>query len=256
MTAILCGDLDRGFLLMHQALAEDMESSGNPFPNTPASAFVTLDFQKQDQAFRYKIEEVATFLDELLTEYRQARRKTLTLDKFRNRLFHIADLRDVIFSFVFTLFKMKTLFTTVRPNLRANDFAGLLEAGVLFDLCLVIDSVIRYKNPNKWKFIDHVTYLSWTCDLNLNQARLGKLNSAWGRDFVNFPKVANELLTGAFRFSDGSILNLAETDVALAYGLRNLGAHRIESLPIIYQRFEDISQRIMNVLFLAVECLY
>lgn len=136
--------------------------------------------QKQDQAFRNKVQEVATFLDELLAEYRRARGKALTLDEFRVRLFDIADLRDPVFLFVFTLFKMKTLLRGVRLRLRTNDFADLLETGLLFDLCLVIDSVIGYKNRQSWRFIDHAAYLSLACQFNLNRDRLVQLNSAWG----------------------------------------------------------------------------
>lgn len=202
------------------------------------------------------MQEIATFLDELLAEYQRARGKALTLDEFRGRLFDIADLRDPVFLFVFTLFKMKILLREVRPSLRTNDFAGLLETGLLFDLCSVIDSVIGYKNRQSWRFIDHAAYLSSACQFNLDRGRLAQLNSAWGQDFVDFPKVANELLSGTFSFDDGLVLSPTEVDVALAYGLRNLAAHRAESLPIIYQKFEDISQMVMNVLFLAVEYLY
>jgi len=256
MTVILRGDLDRGFLLMHQALAEDIESSGNPFPNSPANAFATLDYQKQDQAFRNKVQETADFLNELLAEYRRTRGKVITLDEFQDRLFRIADLRDPVFLFVFALFKMRTLLKGARPSLRTNDFAGILETGLFFNLCLVIDSIIRYKNQQSLRFIDHLAFLSCTCQFNLNRDRLKQLNSAFGQDFVDFPKVANELLAGTFSFKDGLVLSSPEVDVALVYGLRNLAAHRVESLPIIYQKFEDISQRVMNVLFLAAEYLY
>jgi len=256
MTVVLRGDLDRGFLLMHQALDEDIQSSGTSSPDTPASAFATLDYRKQDQAFRNSVQDTATFLDQLLTEYRQARGKTLTLDAFRDRLFNIAHLRDPLFLLVFALFKMKTLLTGLRPVLRTNEFAGLLETGLLFDLCLVIDSVIGYKNLRSWRFIDHLAYLSSACQFNLSRDRLTQLNSAWGQDFRDFPNVANALLSGTFSFQDGLRLCPAEVDVALAYGLRNLGAHRVVGLPVIYEKFEDVSHRTMNVLFLAVEHLY
>ena len=256
MTVVLRGDLDRGFLLMHQALDEDIRSSGTPSPDTPASAFATLDYRKQDQAFRNKVQDAATFLDQLLIEYRQTLGTALTLAEFRDRLFNIADLRDPLFLFVFALFKMKGLFTGVRPVLRTNEFAGLLATGLLFDLCLVIDSVIRYKNRQSRKFINHLAYLSSACQLNLSRERLGQLNAAWGEDFIDFPNVMNALLSGSFGFEDGLRLRPAEVDIALAYGLRNLGAHRVEGLPVIYENFEDVSHRTMTVLFLAVERLY
>lgn len=52
MTAILRRDMDRGYLLIHRALEEDIRASGQARPNTPAYALVSLDYQKPDQAFR------------------------------------------------------------------------------------------------------------------------------------------------------------------------------------------------------------
>lgn len=253
MTVILRGDIARGFLLMHQALTEDVETFQTPFPDTPANAFVTLNYQKQDQAFRNEVQDTANFLDELLVEYRRTRGKTLTLDEFRNHLFKVADLRDSVFLLVFALFRAKAILKRVRPDLRMNDFAGLLESGLLFDICLVVDSAIRYKNHTKWKFADHVEFLSSALRFNLNKDRLSKLNSAFRQDFMN---VTSTLIAGTWKFGDGLALSEAEVDMALAYGLRNLSAHRIESFPVIYEKFNDISQRVMNVLFLVAETLY
>lgn len=256
MTVLLRGDLDRGFLLMHQALDEDIRSSGTPSPDTPASAFATLDYSKQDQALRNEVQDAARFLDQLLNDYRQALGQTLTLSEFRDRLFNTADLREPLFLLVFALFKMKTVLTRVKPVLRTNEFAGLLETGVLFNLCLVIDSVIGYKNRRSRKLIDHLAYLSSTCQFNLSRERLIQLSSAWGQDFRDFPNIANALLHGAFSFEDGLRPCPAEIDIALAYGLRNLGAHRVQGLQVIYENFEDVSHRTVSVLFLAVEHLY
>lgn len=253
MTVILRGDLDRGFLLMHQALAEDMETFQEPLPDTPASAFATLDYQKQDQAFRHEVQDTAAFLNELLAKYRHTRRKSLTLDEFRNRFLSTTELRDPIFLFVFALFKLKTLLKKVTLGLRANDFAGLLESDLLFDICLVIDSAIHCKNPASWKFVDQLAYLSAASLLALNQARLSQLNNAFRLDFAN---TIDNLLDGTWRFRDGLAPSEAEVDVALAYGIRNLSAHRVQSIPVMYDRFGDISQRTMNTLFLVVESLY
>lgn len=255
MTVVLRGDLDRGFLLMHQALDEDVRSKGTRDPDTPASAFVTLDYRKQDQAFRVIVEDTATFLDQLLVTYRQTRAKTLTLDGFRDRLFNVTDLRDTLFLLVFSLFKLQALLRGMKPIIRSNEFAGLLEVGLLFDLCLVIDSVIGYRYQQSWKFIDRAAFLSSVARLSLSKDGLAQLNQAFGQGFRDFPDVVDALFRGTFRFPDGRALGASETDVALAYGFRNLGAHRIEGLKTIYDEFEGISQRIMNVLFLAVEHL-
>ena len=61
VTCILNGDLEKGFLLMHQALEEDKKTFDVDSPTTPAYAFVTLDYEKQDQFFRHKVEEIKDY---------------------------------------------------------------------------------------------------------------------------------------------------------------------------------------------------
>jgi hypothetical protein len=51
MTALLNGDIDRGYLLTHQAVVEDARRSAEPTPDTPAYALVSLNYEKVDQAF-------------------------------------------------------------------------------------------------------------------------------------------------------------------------------------------------------------
>ncbi|MGB2727353.1 MAG: hypothetical protein WBD09_02610 [Halobacteriota archaeon] len=55
VTCILNGDLEKGFLLMHQALEEDKRTHKTKTPKTPAYSFVTLDYENQDQFFRPKV---------------------------------------------------------------------------------------------------------------------------------------------------------------------------------------------------------
>lgn len=262
VTAILSGDLDLGFLLMHQALSEDNRATGEELPyNSPARALATLDYQYEKQYFREEVLDTAEFLDKFLTAYRNTYRKVLTLDEFRNRLFKVTDLKETFFLLVFTLFKFKSLIRKIDLTIRTNDFAGLIEIGALFDLCLVIDSVIHYKNTSKPKnknkkentYIDHMAFLSDSYGLSLSIDRLIEINNAFIREF---PIVIAGLLNGTWTFKDGTKLSPSEADLALSYGLRNFSAHRIQSIPVIYENIEDIFQRVINVLFLSVEKLY
>ena len=253
MTVILRGDIDRGFLLMHQAHDEDIQTSRTPFPRSPARDFITLDHTQKEQAFRDKVEEIADFLDDLLTQYRESRNHSLSLQQLRDSIFAVENLRHAVFSFVFILFKLKAMLKDVPLRLRDNPFAGLLETDLLFQLCLVIEAVIREKNPNEGSFIDHAAFLSSTAGFKLNKDRLGQIN----RDFrEHFPLTAEKLLRGIYSLSDGSGLQEGEIDIALSYGFRNFGAHNVRGHEITYQNLEEIACRIMNVLFLAVECLY
>jgi hypothetical protein len=63
------------------------------------------------------------------------------------------------------------------------------------------------------------------------------------------------ILNGTFRFQDGKSLSPMAADLAIAYGLRNYGAHNVSSMPIIWHSFTDIRQRLLNLLFVTVEIL-
>jgi len=253
MTAVLGGDLDRGFLLMHQALSEDVQLTGLPVPHTPAVAFATLDYQKQDQAFRSKVQEIAEFLGSALETYRKTRNRALTIEQFRSNLLQSADLLAVAFNFVFILFRLHMLIKNVESVVRRNDFAALLETNLLFNLCLVIDATICNKNRRKRRFIDHAEFLSSAAGLSISHPQLTEINTAFNNDF---PSMVGKLLSGKFVFKDGQVLSESGIDLSLAYGFRNFGAHKVEGFPIVYQNFEEIAQRLMDVLFLALECLY
>lgn len=255
-TVILRGDIDRGFLLMHQAYDEDMNTTDSPFPPTPARAFITLDHNQKEQAFRERVVEIATFLGNLLKQYRELRNRSLTLQRLRDSIFSVENLRHAVFSFVFVLFKLKAMLIDISPHLRHNTFAGLLETSLLFQLCLVIEAVVREKNPNESSFREQMAFLSSSVGFRLNKERLGRINRDFGQDFTDFPSITEKLLRGIYTLPDGSGLQESEIDIALSYGFRNLGAHKVQGYEITYQQMEEITCRIMNVLFLAAECLY
>lgn len=134
-----------------------------------------------------------------------------------------------------------------------SNFAGQLEMNLLFDISLVIDSTIKFKNQKEWKFIDHISLLSRKGNFGLNKSKLKKLNGVFQNDFDGTLK---SILNGSFQFNDGSNLSKAGADLAVTYGIRNHGAHKVTSVSTIYLQFKEIRQRLFNTLFFAVELLY
>jgi hypothetical protein len=51
-------------------------------------------------------------------------------------------------------------------------------------------------------------------------------------------------------------LDRLQCDVALAYGLRNHGAHNTGTAPTIWNRFPDVQQAVFRVLCATVDYLY
>jgi len=254
VTCILNGDLEKGFLLMHQALEEDKKTHPTNTPKTPAYSFVTLDYKNQDQFFRPKVIEIAKFLEEnFLDSYCSSREGALTLSGFKTKFLEESTLQEVVFYFIFELFRLKKLLEEINQRLTQNVFSSLLQANTIFTLCLIIDNVIKQKNPNQWKFSEHLKFLSSRFSLNLNDQKIRELNGAFKNNFSN---TLQKLLSSQYQFQDVTTPQPIEEDLAITYGFRNFGAHKVEDQPVVYQNFDEISRRILNALFFSVEKLY
>lgn len=255
VTCILSEDLEKGFLLMHQAVEEDRETGETDRCNTPACSFVSLDHENKRQFFLPKVKEIAEFVDEKLTDYRSSRSGTLTLSDLKSNFLELTAVQEVVFYFVFELFRLKKVGRKIDQSLTHNTFGSLLQASVIFDLCRIIDNAIKHKNPNQWNFREHLTFLSSRSSLQINNTTIGHehLN---GKFTKNFSNTLQELLDSRYRFRYIPTPQRIDEDFAITYGFRNFGAHRIENQPVIYQNFEEILQRVLNALFFCVENLY
>lgn len=252
MTSILKGDLDKGYTLMHQALKEDIRTSGEQLPKTPGFFFATLNYLEVGQAFRAFVLVQAEYLSKLIESYSTNHARQFTLEQFQGHFLSNPPNPDTVFLFAYTLARFLQLEKTPQYAL-LSDFAGQLEMNLLFDISLVIDSTIKTKNPNKWKFIDHMALLARRGNLDLNKRKLQKINSSFTNDFDATLKA---LVDGTFAFNDGSGLSALGSDVAITYGLRNHGAHSLSSVSTIWMQFQRIKQGLFNTLFLAAELLY
>jgi len=255
VTAILNDELEDGFLLMHQALEEDRRNIHPKTPQTPAYFFVTLDDTKVGQFFRPKVVEIGQYLLERIEEYRKTRNGTLDKSNFKAKFLECIDLSEEIFLFVYLLFKLKKLVET-HIAWKQNVFSSLLHAKALFDTCLVIEKVIEQKNPEskvkgaKLRLSDEIKFLSTKKVASLTVgSRIGKLNADFDADFAG---TLSNILDSKYTLT----LSKIEEDLAIAYGIRNFAAHKVENQPVLYQRMGELSQRLLNALFFSIEKLY
>ena len=260
VTCILNEDLEKGFLLMHQALKEDKETPGVNAHQKPAYSFVTLNHEKQDQYFREKVLEIAKFLDGKLNNYCSSKRGTLNLDSLQSKFLKNVTLQEVAFYFVFELFRLKKLLLDINQRLTQNVFSSLLQANTIFNLCLIVENIIKKQNKYSNKNLNGKTigplidFLSTNFSLNLKKGNnLSNLSDDFRNEFSNTMK---ELLSSLYHFQDGTSPQAIEEDLAITYGFRNFGAHRIEDQPIIYENFKEITERILYSLFFSIENLY
>jgi hypothetical protein len=251
MTVVQRGEFDRGYLLMHQAFQEDVLTSEEEFPDTPAYAFVSLDYGKVDQAFRQWVQQQADYLSLRISDYNEGRDKSFTLDELRGKFLKSPPHVDTVYLLAYTVANILSL-DSLPNHYLASPFAGQLILNILFDLIQIIDVSIAEKT-GKWKMIDQIESLSTAAGCEITNDKLGNLNAEL-RD--NFKETLCLLLDGNYKFQDGTSPSQIQTDLLIAYGLRNRGAHNISSVSTIWERFPELREAVFNTLFLTVETLY
>lgn len=254
MTAILRGDIDKGYALMHRAVQEDIMTTGLSAPRTPAFAFIGIDYANLNQAFYPWIHDQELYLTKRQENYSTLYKRLFTLNDFRQKFLASPPDIDTLSLFAYTIARLMKL-SSVPRHILQSEFAAQLEANLLFGIVLITDAVIKHKNPEKWKFIDHAKYLSLKAGKGLTIQQLKYINSAYQQQ-NNFDNTLASILDGSFKLSDGVGLSGIQSDVAVAYGLRNLSAHTVSAISTIHDRFEDVEQAVFNVLFAAVDYLF
>jgi hypothetical protein len=256
VSKIASDDLDEGFLYMHQALEEDKRTYNVQQPPTPAYCFVTLDYTKQNQFFLQRVVQVSDFLEQKLGSYRQQASGALTLGDFKNRFLEQVQLQEAVFYFVLLLHKLLA-HSFLDGRLKANVMASLQESNLLFSLILSVDATLKNKDPdqNHHLFRQFLVFLAQTSrpPLGITDGDLTRLSGEFSNDFG---RTLDDLLNSRYVPNSGVKFTAMEENIAIAHGLRNFGAHRIEYEPSITSNFDSILQRMFNLLFFSIEQLY
>ncbi len=256
---ILKDDLDKGLLLMHQAYLEDQRAGKT---DTPASYFVTLNDEPQEQFFRTKVIETAKFLDEFLEKYRNAHSASLTLESLRNKFLGKSPFEEESFFFVYCIFKLEKIIRKIEKEIRANRMASHIETTSIFELCKLAEVLLanKIRSNQNINFASRIDQFCKDTRVSLNlrqsgrQTNLGFLN---GERDSNFESTIRGLVDHTY--SDTRFVSNPspiEFDIALTYCLRNFGGHKIEEQELIYEEFEKIAERILNTMFFIIEKVY
>jgi len=252
MTAILRGDIDRGYALMHQAVEEDVRELGQEFPNTPALAFATMNAEKLEQAARGWVAKKAKVLDRYLSAYRASTSNALDFKGFNARYLQQPPNRHAVYSMSYVFGRLTKLLQTPEQVL-ANDFAAQLRMDLIFRLLQIIESSLKAKNPKGRAFKSQAVFLAKEAKLSISDKDLIHVNLQCGKDFQ---KTLRSLLDEAFVLPSGSCATGLGRDLAVVYACRNYGAHQLVPVPTVSIRSEEIQQAVFNILFLTVETVY
>jgi len=146
----------------------------------------------------------------------------------------------------------------IDQRFKQNLFCSLIQTSSIFNLCLIIEEIIDNKNTNIYRkpfkyFSDQLEFLLSRTSLGLTKGTLEKINNNSNDDFE---ATLTDLLKPDPYTLNNIILTPIEEDIAIAHVFRNFGAHNIESHKIIYEKYDEITSRILNTLFFPIEKLY
>jgi hypothetical protein len=250
MAYTLLGDIDQGFLYMHVALEEDRRTSGDRTPQMPAFAFVSLDAQSDQQAFKAAVDTYAAFLEERMARYRTDSGGTLTLPALRAKVAPVEARWDGMFHLVYATARIHRL-EQMGHVASASPFGCNLLAQAIGDLCIVADEwmgelwpALRTFHPRAVRFLHDERRVSDAQSV-MEQVKASS-DLDWGGCVA-------ALLDGTFGFRRS--LSSVEIDIATAYLMRNSAAHSVTANRLIGSRFRDIEQRTYSAVFAIAESL-
>ena len=252
VTAILENDMDKGYALMHRALQEDIRTMGSEYPQTPALWFVTANPEKVNQLFREWPLRQNEFLNERIKTYKYGNGKKLEIKDFREKFLYSRENSEIVYFFAYTISRLYQIEKTP-PIVYQSAFACQLFFDILFNIVGVINSAISAKSQKNRGFLEQIVYLSNAANINKKEEDWKEINKSFVKDF---DKTMEEIIMGNYQYDNGKILFGLEVDLAIAYGIRNRGAHNITQHSVIHDKFEVIERMLFNVLFFVVETLY
>jgi hypothetical protein len=252
---IVVGNLDRGFLYMHQAAMEDLATHGRG--RTPAKAFITLDPRMQNQAFKAQVEVYSAYLQRRLASYRKHRGGRLTLPDMRKRFDRHPQLREPLFVLAFAVACLVQSGSPEMRRVRGSELARVVLAGTVLDLALVVEELLsdRYRGLLKGRpptFVPLAVEYANAHALAIG-ASLPSISAAFNR---GFDRTMTTLLRGRLPAHATGLVSKAELDLAVVVGLRNHAAHGVGRSTLVGDRFEILVRRTFFFLFAVIENCY
>lgn len=254
------GESDKGFILLHRAMEEDRTRAKGGMPSTPAHAFLTLDDSNQSD-LQPIVTAMVAYVQKRLEVYRSTRSGNLSFAELRAKFIDQGreGHADAPLFFSYTVFKLiKLRLIHKLQDIADEQMAPLIFTTTLANLLLVVDHTFKlglYQTPGRMNvsFLDHLIALKQLSRRAGEQYRRVINNSRLYDE--NFERVLASLLDGSYRDNAGAALEPLETDVVVAYRLRNYSAHSVTSQRALWQRFPEVVQAVFNSFFVAVERL-
>jgi hypothetical protein len=254
-TYILCGNLDAGFLFVHNAIEEDKrlaQTTGNPNGYKRAPAYMFASLIDDPNNFLYDlVREMKHEVENYIGSYVNTIRGTFDFQTFNTKFLENEELEEEKFMFVYnleTLIQQKKL---SRAELVNNEFSRLRNLDIIFNLCLLVDKVLQQRFGKEYisqNIVELCRTEGWISQNDLENLRTQI-------DFNNQPDTIIPKLLPLNLTYNSQPLPKELSCMLVAWRLRNYGGHNLKGQSVLVNNYPDIIMVLMYALMIAINKL-
>ncbi|MGD0449930.1 MAG: hypothetical protein ABSA79_02600 [Candidatus Bathyarchaeia archaeon] len=250
---LTAGNLDAGYLFVHNAVEEDKRlalQTGTPqsYKDCPAYMLASLVVSKNNYLHDL-VDEMKKTIDAYISSFVTAF-GAFSFSDLENKFLRNDALEEIKYVFIYnmsSLIQQKKL--VVSGDLMNNDFSRLRNLDTIVNFSIIIDKVLQARFGEDYMNRNIEAY-SATKGLTKAQLERFKNEKAFGDDpDVIIPK----LLPATVTFNDGTPVRPEIVCMLIAHKLRNYGSHNLSSQLIFATQYNQVIEKLMHSLFLAVK---
>lgn len=253
-TALLNGEIDLGFLLIHEAYHEDISaesSGGKPADTLPAWCLVILKDEEQQQYWRQLVQDLAKFLDTQISIYNRDCDRSMDLSHFKTQFLQMAKFREAAFFFVYSLWKFKHHLDTGQ-NLTNSPFSVLLQLDAVLNLYVVLEEILKgyygYEKTLRPLIVD----FSKAHNLDIHRCPPGEQKPRIQLLEERFKDNANAVISDVLSCCIPDYTSV-QTALSVSALLRNAAAHSVRSYPALQGQASKLLQTALNAILAVIE---
>jgi len=233
-------------IYMYAASIEDCR--GNEDNQLPAELFLSLDDENIEQNLldftKYYAQKVKIYLK----KFTEDTGKIFEYSLFRNSFLCSKLFKTTRVHFLKHLFDYDSLKTASKLEVLNENAFSFSFLQCYFLLCLVIEDIMRaILREKEIPDIDEKLYSHLINDIYKFRV------SQFREKSISIEEFTKDCIAKSLKDNDGNLLeDNANFYLALSYGIRNKGAHSLDSLAVFYRESDAIEQNLMNCLFDAL----
>ncbi|WP_458719737.1 hypothetical protein [Candidatus Nitrosocosmicus sp. R] len=171
-TYILLGNIDMAFFYLYQAFILDKDlgkvNRSIKYPlNAPSYTTITLSDNKENHMYPF-IKKLRDRLSRFIDQYNRQYKKTFTMQNLDEKILSNKKFFELVIYFTSNLISLISLEKSISKFEANNAFIKLKIVDIIFNLCLVIEVILKTANLTIHNFIIHINNLNkWNTQTDL-----------------------------------------------------------------------------------------